>query len=386
MSSGGAARVWFHAQVKEHPLRSGVIPLEIDGNTVLGRGDAPFEGDSQVSREHFEVTVSLRGERRTSQVSRENGNTRTGGAGDTDEDGASDGSSGSGSEKEPVEQVFPSIWLRAISSNARRGSVVLRAENGRTNKEAGFASFKVGDVPLRVLPSDKIDMFGGRYVLTVGMVSPADGAPKADESQVDTGPGATLELSPADSVGLDLIERQNKRPSEGDPVEDDQPATPTKRRKMELTHGHSTVMMNPAELTPIRVVGSGSCGEVLECEWKGTRVAVKKIFRTLIHSDLLEELEHEVNTLRRLRHPNVVLFMGTCLDQDRGLLSVVTEFCELGSLSDVIHRALTGETPLAWRSATRMTADAARGLLYLHALDPPILHRVSAYVGAKKSR
>lgn len=40
--------------------------------------------------------------------------------------------------------------------------------------------------------------------------------------------------------------------------------------------------------------------------------------------------------IRQLRHPNVVLFLGCCHDPANNSLSIVTEFMERGSLSDVL--------------------------------------------------
>ncbi len=40
-------------------------------------------------------------------------------------------------------------------------------------------------------------------------------------------------------------------------------------------HSPSAVLIAPSELKYIRTIGTGSCGEVYEANWKGTRVAVK---------------------------------------------------------------------------------------------------------------
>jgi serine/threonine protein kinase len=48
----------------------------------------------------------------------------------------------------------------------------------------------------------------------------------------------------------------------------------------------------------------------------------------------LRALRQEVGILATLRHPNVVLFMGVCLAPP----AVVTEYCPLGSLYDVLKK------------------------------------------------
>ncbi|GJN22252.1 hypothetical protein PR202_gb09804 [Eleusine coracana subsp. coracana] len=71
-------------------------------------------------------------------------------------------------------------------------------------------------------------------------------------------------------------------------------------------------------------IGLGSFGEVYRGEWHGTEVAVKKFLQQDISSDALEEFRTEVRIMKRLRHPNVVLFMGAITRVPH--LSIVTEF------------------------------------------------------------
>ena len=71
---------------------------------------------------------------------------------------------------------------------------------------------------------------------------------------------------------------------------------------------------------------------------------------------------------RRLEHPNIVAFLGANVEQ----LAIVTEFVVQGSLFDLLRNRSTEITiPLALRIAL----DIARGMSYLHAANPPIIHR-----------
>ncbi|KAI3876546.1 hypothetical protein MKW98_015929, partial [Papaver atlanticum] len=57
-------------------------------------------------------------------------------------------------------------------------------------------------------------------------------------------------------------------------------------------------------------IGTGSCGIVYHGFWCGSDVAVK-VFSKFDHSDdLLHSFRQEVLLMKRLRHPNVLLFMG----------------------------------------------------------------------------
>ncbi|XP_072952679.1 probable serine/threonine-protein kinase SIS8 isoform X1 [Typha angustifolia] len=117
-------------------------------------------------------------------------------------------------------------------------------------------------------------------------------------------------------------------------------------------------------------IGLGSFGEVYKGDWHGTEVAVKKFLHQDISSDALEEFRSEVRIMRRLRHPNVVLFMGAVTRVPH--LSIVTEFLPRGSLFRLIHRP---NNQLDERRRLRMALDVARGMNYLHNCTPVIVHR-----------
>ncbi|CAN1856371.1 Probable serine/threonine-protein kinase SIS8 [Linum perenne] len=78
------------------------------------------------------------------------------------------------------------------------------------------------------------------------------------------------------------------------------------------------------EITVGERIGLGSYGEVYHGEWHGTEVAVKKFLVQDISGESLAEFKSEVQIMKRLRHPNVVLFMGAVTRSPN--LSIVTEF------------------------------------------------------------
>ncbi|KAI3703707.1 hypothetical protein L1987_73901 [Smallanthus sonchifolius] len=51
-------------------------------------------------------------------------------------------------------------------------------------------------------------------------------------------------------------------------------------------------------------------GERIDVDWHGTDVAVKKFMNQNISGDALTQFKREVEIMLRLRHPNIVLFMG----------------------------------------------------------------------------
>ncbi|XP_010555009.1 PREDICTED: serine/threonine-protein kinase EDR1-like isoform X2 [Tarenaya hassleriana] len=117
-------------------------------------------------------------------------------------------------------------------------------------------------------------------------------------------------------------------------------------------------------------IGIGSYGEVYHAEWNGTEVAVKKFLDQDFSGDALTQFKSEVEIMLRLRHPNIVLFMGAVTRLPH--FSILTEFLPRGSLYRLLHRP---NTHLAEKRRMRMALDVAKGLNYLHTSHPIIVHR-----------
>ncbi|KVH91420.1 serine/threonine-protein kinase EDR1-like isoform X1 [Cynara cardunculus var. scolymus] len=117
-------------------------------------------------------------------------------------------------------------------------------------------------------------------------------------------------------------------------------------------------------------IGIGSYGEVYRSEWNGTEVAVKKFMNQDISGDALTQFKGEVEIMLRLRHPNVVLFMGAVTHPPN--LSILTEFLPRGSLFKLLHRS---NVQLDEKRRMRMALDVAKGMNYLHTSNPIIVHR-----------
>uniref|UniRef100_A0A0R0J9B7 non-specific serine/threonine protein kinase n=1 Tax=Glycine max TaxID=3847 RepID=A0A0R0J9B7_SOYBN len=124
------------------------------------------------------------------------------------------------------------------------------------------------------------------------------------------------------------------------------------------------------EITLGERIGLGSYGEVYHGEWHGTEIAVKRFLDQDISGESLEEFKTEVRIMKRLRHPNVVLFMGAVTRPPN--LSIVTEFLPRGSLYRLLHRP---NSQLDERRRLKMALDTARGMNYLHNCTPVVVHR-----------
>lgn len=117
-------------------------------------------------------------------------------------------------------------------------------------------------------------------------------------------------------------------------------------------------------------IGLGSYGEVYHADWNGTEVAVKKFLDQDFSGAALAEFKREVRIMQRLRHPNVVLFMGAVTRPPN--LSIVTEFLPRGSLYRILHRP---NCQLDEKRRIKMALDVARGMNCLHTSTPTIVHR-----------
>ncbi|KAM1527112.1 hypothetical protein ACFXTI_016327 [Malus domestica] len=117
-------------------------------------------------------------------------------------------------------------------------------------------------------------------------------------------------------------------------------------------------------------IGIGSYGEVYRADWNGTEVAVKKFLDQDFSGDALVQFKCEVEIMLRLRHPNVVLFMGAVTRPPH--FSILTEFLPRGSLYRLLHRP---NSQLDERRRMRMALDVAKGMNYLHTSNPTVVHR-----------
>lgn len=119
------------------------------------------------------------------------------------------------------------------------------------------------------------------------------------------------------------------------------------------------------DIVLIKKIGEGQYGDVWQAKYHGFPVACKILKRQLTPKDAEKALE-ELRLMTRLKHPNVVLLMGACLNEKRQIM-IVTEYASRGDLRQV--------APMIGSLARRlkMALDVASGLAWLHAHN--IVHR-----------
>eukprot|EP00002_Diphylleia_rotans_P014954 TRINITY_DN2900_c0_g4_i2.p1 TRINITY_DN2900_c0_g4~~TRINITY_DN2900_c0_g4_i2.p1 ORF type:complete len:346 (-),score=70.37 TRINITY_DN2900_c0_g4_i2:170-1207(-) len=115
----------------------------------------------------------------------------------------------------------------------------------------------------------------------------------------------------------------------------------------------------PEDYKIVQKIGEGSYGVVFKAvnNHSGKLVAVKQV---PLESNIETSLA-EIDFLKKCKHDNIVLLFGTCYKA--GLLWIIMEFCECGSLSevmDVLNR------PLTENEIKTTMHDSLKGLHYLH--------------------
>ncbi|KRY15716.1 Serine/threonine-protein kinase TNNI3K, partial [Trichinella patagoniensis] len=119
-------------------------------------------------------------------------------------------------------------------------------------------------------------------------------------------------------------------------------------------------------------VGSGSFGKVYKCVLNNRTVAVKRYRSWSVGSKSdVKMFCREVSIMSRLNHPNILQFIGACLD-DPSQFALVTEFAQDGSLFNALHeekRFFDAEFKFS------ICFDVASAMNYLHKRSYPIIHR-----------
>jgi len=124
--------------------------------------------------------------------------------------------------------------------------------------------------------------------------------------------------------------------------------------------------VDPAELRVEELLGSGSTAEVFRGTWHGTDVAVKRLRSS---GPLPVEFTREICVLLRLRHPNLVLFMGASTQAAPAL--IISEFCAGGTVFSLLHQRR--DFALPWFQRLKVAIDVAKGMNFLHKRN--VVHR-----------
>ncbi|XP_073052850.1 serine/threonine-protein kinase STY46-like isoform X3 [Primulina eburnea] len=115
-------------------------------------------------------------------------------------------------------------------------------------------------------------------------------------------------------------------------------------------------------------IASGSNGDLYKGSFRSQDVAIKVFKTEFINGNMQREFSQEVYILRKVRHKNVIQFIGACTRPP--LLCVVTEFMPGGSVYDFLHKQ-KGVFKLP--ALLKVAIDVSKGMSYLHHNN--IIHR-----------
>jgi serine/threonine protein kinase len=120
--------------------------------------------------------------------------------------------------------------------------------------------------------------------------------------------------------------------------------------------------IDPSKIERGDKIGSGGYKDVYRGKYGRFRVAV-----SVLRGRLTKEDVKELGLLRDFKHPNVIRFIGVCIEPD--CMSIVTEIAMNG---DLFHYLRTVPCP-AFLAQLELMLGSARGLLYLH--NRLVVHR-----------
>lgn len=126
------------------------------------------------------------------------------------------------------------------------------------------------------------------------------------------------------------------------------------------------------ELQFTETLGSGEFGQVFRGTFRGSEVAIKKLFVTesTTSEALLKEMAKEIESFRHLRHKRLLRFYAAVLEMPNPCL--ITEYMPGGSLHHLLH---VRKLRLPWLHAMNMCLQVADALMYLHSQVPIVVHR-----------
>ncbi|XP_020890250.1 LEAF RUST 10 DISEASE-RESISTANCE LOCUS RECEPTOR-LIKE PROTEIN KINASE-like 1.4 isoform X1 [Arabidopsis lyrata subsp. lyrata] len=120
-----------------------------------------------------------------------------------------------------------------------------------------------------------------------------------------------------------------------------------------------------------RELGDGGFGTVYYGVLKdGRAVAVKRLYERSLKR--VEQFKNEIEILKSLKHPNLVILYGCTSRHSRELL-LVYEYISNGTLAEHLHGNRAETRPLCWSTRLNIAIQTASALSYLHKSE--VIHR-----------
>ena len=118
-------------------------------------------------------------------------------------------------------------------------------------------------------------------------------------------------------------------------------------------------------------LGQGGFGPVFSGSLKSLPIAVKVMDSGSLQGE--REFHNELFFASKLQSPYLVSVLGFSSHRKRRRMLLVYELMPNGNLQDALLKTKRAEL-LEWRRRYDVVIDIAKGLEYLHSLDPPVIH------------
>ena len=137
--------------------------------------------------------------------------------------------------------------------------------------------------------------------------------------------------------------------------------------RLESHSTHWVVRREEIELTGPEL-GVGGWATVTVAKFRGIKVAVKRIHNRIISHHNLQLFRREMNMAARLRHPNLIQFIGATMEEE---MMIVMEL-----MATSLRSQLETDVYFPPNKVKAISLEVACGLNYLHLIQPdPIVHR-----------
>eukprot|EP00930_Biecheleria_cincta_P031064 TRINITY_DN21546_c0_g1_i1.p1 TRINITY_DN21546_c0_g1~~TRINITY_DN21546_c0_g1_i1.p1 ORF type:complete len:619 (-),score=84.99 TRINITY_DN21546_c0_g1_i1:100-1956(-) len=119
---------------------------------------------------------------------------------------------------------------------------------------------------------------------------------------------------------------------------------------------------------PNMLLGRGGFGVVILGCLAGAAAAIKL---PVARGEMtINDLANEIRMMRRVRHPNIVAFLGVCVIPEEELFMLVEEYVPGKSMKAV----LKGAMQVSSTARGSILLGVCRALMYLHGLEPAVAH------------
>ncbi|CAK4628729.1 unnamed protein product [Aphanomyces euteiches] len=129
----------------------------------------------------------------------------------------------------------------------------------------------------------------------------------------------------------------------------------------------------PSDISVIKPIASGAYGEVLLAQLHGNLVAVKRLTQSKRSNmgDLMKFLD-EINLNALIDCPSIVRFIGASWTTPADIV-MITELMDHGDLRAFLQSS--NQFMFEWPDKLQCAMSIAQALVYLHSLDPKVIHR-----------